>query len=171
MLKGNMKKFIKSKLHEAFGSSATLPENIEVDEKTLILLKNMSWNNINIEPAGDDGHSKINMDVIFNDPQLQFVSNGIVFTIQLISDTYYHPHLFIAKSIQGIGLGAKIFKAFIMEFGHIYVTEARTLNKDAFKMINKLVNDPDFETIKSDLGVMIIKKGNPDTDALKNFVN
>lgn len=171
MLEDIMKKFIKRKLHEAFGSSVKLPKNIEINENIKNLLKALTWKDINVEVSGDDGYSKINMDVLFKNQELQNISEGIVFTIQLINETYYHPHLFMAKSLQGIGLGQKIFKAFIIEFGHIYVSEARIVNQDALKMVSKLTTDPDFETIKGELGIMIIKKGNPDMEALKNFVN
>lgn len=165
-----MKNFIKEKLHEAFGSTAKLPKNLEINDQTHNALKSLTWQNIKLDSAGDDGHSKIEMAVSFTDPNLNFISEGINFSIQLIKEKFYHPHIFMAKQLQGLGLGVKIFKAFIMDFGHIYVTEARTLNPDALKMINKLTFDPELEVIKGKLGMMVIKKGNPDIDELKAFI-
>lgn len=165
-----MKDFIKTRLNEMLGSSAKLPGKINVDESVLNALKNLTWNDIKIDADGDDGHSKIDMDVIFNNPNLNYVSEGIVFYIQLIKEQFYHPHLFLTQSIQGIRLGPKILKSFIMEFGHIYVTEARIVNPDALKMVSSLFSDPDLEVVKGKLGIMVIKKGNPDTKALKKFV-
>lgn len=75
----SMKNFIKEKLHEAFGSTAKLPKNLEINDQTHNALKSLTWQNIKLDSAGDDGHSKIEMAVSFTDPNLNFISEGINF--------------------------------------------------------------------------------------------
>jgi len=166
-----MKPFIIKKLLEAFNLPSTkVSKPIGVSETELALLKNITWQNIGISENGDDGQSTLYMGVNFTPDTLNNVSNGINFTIQLLHDTYYQPHMFLSPSLQGIGLGSKILKAFIMDFGHIYAGKGRTLNDDANKMLGKLVNDPDLEVFNDDLGLLVMKKGNPDRDTLMKIV-
>lgn len=166
-----MKSFIRKKLTEALNlPSMKALKPIEVSEEELALLKSISWSDIVISEAGDDGHSTLYMGVGFTNKDLNNVSSGINFSIQLLHDTYYQPHMFLSPSLQGIGLGAKILKAFVMGFGHIYAGKGRTLNDDANKMLGKLVNDPDFESFSDDLGLLVMKKGNPNRDTLIKII-
>lgn len=160
-----------AKINESFGSTSKLPQKVDINPDVLNILKSLTWKDIQLESGGDDGHSKIDMSIQFSNPSLNDVTNGIVFYIQLIKNNFYHPHLFMSQSLQGIGLGAKLLKAFIMDFGHIYVTDARIVNDDFKKMVNKLLTDPDFEVAKGKLGLMVIKKGNPDAKKLIRYVN
>jgi hypothetical protein len=151
--------------------STKLPKNIMVNQDDIKILTGLSWNNIKNEVDGDDGRSTLYMVVVFDDEKLNYISEGINFTIQLLQDTYYQPHMFIASSLQNVGLGPKILKSFIMDYGHIYVGEGRTVNTHAQSMINKLANDPDFESYSDDIGIIIMKKGNEDREKLINIIN
>jgi hypothetical protein len=86
----------------------------------------------------------------------------------MINDELYHPHIHIAKNLQGQGIGFKVLLKFIHEFGHMYVTEARTLNKEEIpKIMSKLKGDASIETYKTKSGgVLFILKTNPDKDNL-----
>lgn len=166
-----MKNFIKYKLSEALAiPSFKLPKNVNIGEDTLNRLKGLNWNDINIENVGDDGVNTLYMNVKFKDNELNAISEGIVFTIQLIQETYYQPHLFMGPLLQGRGLGPKILKAFIMVYGHVYAGKGRTLNQDANKMLGKLTTDSDLEAYSDSHGLLILKKGLPDRDTLLNII-
>jgi len=167
-----MKQFIRKKLLEALDlPSMKVQKPIDISDEELARLRGLTWNGIVINENGDDGRSTLYMVVNFTDKALNNVSAGINFSIQLLHDTYYQPHMFLSPSLQGIGLGPKILKAFVMEYGHIYAGKGRTLNQDANKMLNKLVNDPDMETYSDDIGLLIMKKGNPNRDTLTQIIH
>ncbi len=164
-----MKDFIKNMLHEALAvPSYKMPKVVNISPGTLNTLKSVNWSDITIDNTGDDGVSTLYMDVKIN-TQVP-MSEGIVFTIQLLHDTYYQPHLFLAANLQGIGLGPKILKSFIMGYGHIYAGNGRTVNQDANKMLGKLTTDSDLETYRDSSGLLIIKKGNPDKEKLLRII-
>lgn len=166
-----MKEFIKIKLRESINTpSFNLPNNIEPTPEELNLLKNITWNNISLEPKENDGSNMFYIDVNFSNKNLNKFADSIVFSIQMINQKYYHPHLFLGNKIQGIGIAPKLFKSFIMDFGHIYATKARTLNQNATKMIDGLTKDSDFESFSDNKATIIIKKGNPDRDELIKII-
>lgn len=128
--------------------------------------KNIDYNDIIIKELGDDGNLILHMGIIL--PNDNAVNNGITFDIQLIKDELYHPHLEIARVLQKQGLGYKILLKFIKEFGHIYVTEARTLNKKEIPtIINKLKNESFIEHYKTNIGgELFVLNTNPDKNYL-----
>ena len=151
--------------------SSKMPKNIDVTEKDAALLKSLSWNDIKNEVDGDDGHSTLNMLVVFSNSDLNHISQGINFTIQLLHDTYYQPHMFMTPNLQNMGLTPKIFKSFIMDYGHIYIGKGRTVNSYAQSMVAKLSKDPDFESYSDDIGILVMKKGNEDKNKLMQIIN
>jgi hypothetical protein len=167
-----MKNFIRKKLIEALNMpTGHLPKTISITADELSILKAVTWKDVVINEKDNDGHSKLFMEVTFTNHALNNVSSAIDFTIELRHDTYYQPHMFLSPSIQGISLGPKILKAFIMDFGHIYAGKGRTLNDDANKMLSKLTNDPELESFSDDIGLLVMKKGNPDKDTLLKIIN
>lgn len=167
-----MKKFIKNKLRESINTpSFELPSNLEPTPNELNMLKDITWRDIIIEPRENDGSPMFYIDVTFKNQELNKFSKSIVFSIQLIKQMYYHPHLFLSNKLQGISIGPKLFKAFIMDFGHLYATKARTLNQNASKMIENLTTDPDFESFSDDKATIIIKKDNPIKNKLIKIIN
>jgi hypothetical protein len=158
-------------VREKLNESLSLPQNSNISQEELSHLKTINWSDIIIDEAGDDGNNTLYMKVIFKDNNLNRLSDGIKLSIQLLHDTYYQPHMFLAPSLQGIGLGPKILKCFIMEFGHIYAGNGRTLNQDANKMLSKLTNDPDLESFRDEIGLLIMKKGNPNRDTLLKIID
>jgi hypothetical protein len=167
-----MKSFIRKKLQEGLGvPSFSLPKPISVDDNTMALVKTITWSDIKINNTGDNGHDTLYFSIAFKNDTLNQLNEGINFTIQLLYDTYYQPHMFITPTLQGIGLTPKIFKSFIMEYGHIYAGNGRTLNQDASKVLSKLENDPDFESFRGENGLLIMKKGNLDKEKLLKIVS
>jgi len=166
-----MKKFIKDKIREAVSMpSFDLPQNTQPTPEDLQMLKNITWHDIILDVKKDDGVSTFYFDVKFKNPELNKFSDSIVFSIQQIKGTYFHPHLFLSDKLQGMGVAPKLMKAFIMDFGHIYVTKARTLNPNFTKMIQGLANDPELESYSDDKATVVMKKGNPDRDELLKII-
>lgn len=165
-----MKDFIKTKIRESLMPSFNLPNKIQPTPEEYQNLKTLTWQDISIEPQ-ENNEYMFNIDIGFRNPELNKFVKSIVFSIQMINDMFYHPHLFLSDEIQGIRIAPKLIKAFIMDFGHIYVTKARTHNPDFTKMIQGMRNDPDFESYENEKkSILIIKKGNPDRDnLLKKF--
>lgn len=167
-----MKDFIKSLLKEALSMPTfDLPQNIKTDEILLSKINNLTWKDISIDNTGDNGNDTLFFKIVFNDESIQFISEGIKFTIQLLFDTYYQPHLFITENLQGKGLGPKILKSFIMDYGHLYAGNGRTVNNNANKMLLTLKNDSDLEIITGEKGILIMKKNNPDRETLIKIVS
>lgn len=167
-----MKDFIRQRIREGVNMpSFALPENIQPTPEELQGLRSLTWQDIAVEPRENDGSPMFYIDITFRNPELNKFTPAIVFSIQMIKDMYYHPHLFISDKLQGIGIAPKLFKAFIMDFGHLYVTKARTLNQNVGKVIQLLVNDPDFESLSDGRATLIIKKGNPDRNELIKIIN
>lgn len=152
--------------------SFALPNKLQPTPEEYQMLKSLTWQDILVEPQEND-EQMFRIDIGFRNGELNKFAESIVFSIQMISDMFYHPHLFLADEIQGMRIAPKLMKAFIMDFGHIYVTKARTHNPDFTKMIQGMRNDPDFESFDNvKKSILIIKKGNPDKDVLiKKFMS
>lgn len=167
-----MKEYIKKRLREGVNMpSFNLPEELEPTPEEFQLLKTLTWRDIMVEPKENDGSAMFYLDVLFRNSELNKFSPSIVFSIQQINEIYYHPHLFIANKLQGIGIGPKLLKAFIMDFGHIYTTKARTLNQNASKMIQGFSNDPDVDFNSNGDITLVIKIDNPDKEELLQIFN
>jgi len=136
-------------------------ENIKYSDYT-----NVDFNDIELIDLGNDGNNIIHLGVKF--PNDQKVNDGIAFDIQMIFGELYHPHLHIAEILKHQGIGFKVVKKFIYDFGHMYVTEARTLNKKEIPVIiNKLNSDSNIEHYKTNsAGDLFILSSNPDKDYL-----
>lgn len=89
-----------------------------------------------------------NLDVIIN----KVVETGISFQVEVINDDLYHIHININPKLQKQGLGYKIYRRFINEFGIIYSTRKRRLNHEHIpKIYNKLMADGDVIKIDCNL--------------------
>lgn len=162
-----MKEFIRKMLKE----SLTVPyfrlvKDVQITPEEMVSLKGINWRDITLNDLGGDG----NIAYIGVDVGSEAINRGIVVDIQVLHDMFYQVHTHLAKELQGIGLGAKILKAFIMEYGHIYAGKGRTLNQDANKMLSKLTTDSDLESYSDEYGLLILKKGNEDKEQLLQII-
>lgn len=78
--------------------------------------------------------------------------NFIVEPHNVQGKSLYQPHINIVPKYQHLGLGYKIFKTFLFEFGNIYCWNWCVVNKPViFKILDKLGKEPDvtiFEKTK-----------------------
>lgn len=173
-----MKDFIRQKLRESMDVTIPtydMPEKIQATPEEYQALKSLTWQDIGLEPKENSGSPIFHIDITFRNPELNKFASSIVFSIQMLPDRkdnykYYHPHMFISDELQGIGIGSKILKAFVMDFGHIYVSKARTHNPNFTKMVLGLGNDPDMELLRNNRAILVLKNGNPDKEDLSKII-
>lgn len=128
--------------------------------------KSINWNDIELVEMGDDGYSIIHLGIKL--PGEDKPNPGVILDIQIINEDLYHPHRHIAKVLQSQGLGYKMTLKFINEFGHMYTTPGRTLNKtEVPKIAAKLSNETNIDHFKTKSGGDLwILKSNPDYNNL-----
>ncbi len=92
------------------------------------------------------------------------LKESIDFSVQIIIDTLYQPHIVLAQNIQQNNIGYKIYKKFIEEYGHIYSSKGRRMSGNIIKIINKLDEEPNIscESINGDW--LCYLKDAPDID-------
>jgi len=166
-----MQDFIKIKLREALGvPTANVPANVQITPEEASMIKSINYKDILLD-EGEQNGNLLYINVSFTNEALNKISAGIKFQIQLIHNTYFQPHMFLSENLQGLGLGYKILKCFISEFGHIYCGNGRTVNPDAInKILGKLSNDPEFIAFNGKNGILIATKDNPDIENLKKII-
>lgn len=122
---------------------------------------NINWNDIKLEQIDDNGHNIINLGVYIDNT----LEEGIALDVQLVGD-YFQLHPTIHENLQGQGLGFKIYKKFIHEFGNIYSAKGRRLNPIIIKLLNKFKNGDEYTYLDKNGSILIILKANPDHDEL-----
>lgn len=122
---------------------------------------NINWNDIKLEQIDDNGHNIINMGVYIDNT----LEEGIALDVQLVGD-YFQLHPTIHENLQGQGLGFKIYKKFIHEFGNIYSAKGRRLNPTIIKLLTKFKNNDEYTYLDKNGFILIILKANPDHDEL-----
>lgn len=163
-----MKNIITKQLREILEiPSLRIPKNIVINDNEINLLKNVKWNDLKIEDLGGKGNIA-HLSIKF--PFKTLAGEGIVVDIQIINGVLYQIHIHMAKPLQNLGLGYKIYKAIIFDFGHLYSGKGRRMNPFVTNIWNKLKNDPDIECVSNNNGDLCSTKNNPDKDELFNFV-
>ena len=163
-----MKNFIKKKLHEALNlPSFRLPKNISLSDEEIAALKAVNWSDIKIDDLGGEGNIA-HLKVVF--PFKTLASDGIIIDIQVIDNTIYQIHIHMVKELQGLGLGYKIYKALINDFGHLYSGKRRRMNPFITKIWDKLKKDSDILCVSNENGDLCMRKDNPNMEELVDFV-
>jgi hypothetical protein len=166
-----MNKLIKKMLREALNiPKLRLGQKVDITDEEKNKIKNVNWADLNVEEIDDDGII-VNLKVTF--PFETNASEGIAADIQVINGIIYQIHLNISDNLKGLGLGYKIHKKLIHEFGHLYSGHGRTLNKvEIPKIWNKLSLDPDIECASNDRGDQIcVLTNHKNKEELLSFVD
>ena len=115
-------KYSMRRLFEAIGEEVTFGEEIQINDYQVLL------------PVIIDG-KEMSVDDI----------NFIIEPHNVRGETLYQPHIHIAERLRHQGLGFKIYKAFIHEFGNIYSSHwCRTNNREIPAIYDKLAREPDI---------------------------
>ena len=167
---GNLvENILRQKLNEIGVPSLRMPTNLEISSEEINTLKNITWEDISVNVAGDDGQSIIHLNVLIPNVIRTDVSKGIIIDIQLIKDTLYQVHISLARGLQHLGLAPKIYKAVIMDLGHLYSGIGRRQNPAISHIWDILKSDNDLNCYENDLGTLCISKNNPDAERLLKF--
>lgn len=171
-----MRKSIQNKLREGllkeFGVKQldfdTNNMNVDISPEYLENIKALQWNDIKLEdmPSNDNTRFKFHVGLPFEND----FENEIKLAIDLKGGTLYQLDISIPNKLQGLGLGPKIYKAVIMDFGHVYSAKARVHNPNIYKIFDKLRQDSDIECIDGKSATICSARSNPDKDKLFNVV-
>ena len=178
-----MRKFIKQKLRESLRYSHVIGDatknNYKLSEYNLPMLsltkevdataeekeiiKGLDYTDIVLEPQNETSPVKIKVSL----PLERDLSPGIALDIELVSDKYYQIHISLAESLRKLGLGYKIYKALIMNFGHLYSGKGRRQNKVEIPKIWKNLKKEPGITCKSDkIADICVSDSAPNKDEL-----
>jgi len=166
-----MKEFIKKRLNENLFlfESLRVPEPIELvgDENSY---KNVNSNDIELVDMGNNGQDLIFIGIKL--PNEKEINRGIVLDIKLVNDLYLVINLLMDFSLQGKGLGYKIYEKFINDFGHAFSSFDKRANQEQIPAIwNKLKHNPNFEVYESGIGMLCVLKTNEDKAAIIDRFN
>jgi hypothetical protein len=147
-----------------------VPTEIELSDEERQFIKNIDWRDLIIEQ--ENSESPINFYISIKGMEDLGVAEGIKVSFQIIGDLLYQIHINLAKSLQGLGLGYKIYKAMVYEFGHVYSGKGRQQNTEEVPRIwQKLSLEKDFICKSDEIGTICVLDSNPDKDELLNFLD
>ena len=131
-------------------------------------LKNLDYNTIDFEQITTS--SPIKLKVIL--PWENDLEKGIALDLQIVKDNLFQIHISIDDNLQSYGLGYKIYKSLITQFGHLYSGKGRRQNGvQVPKIWGKLSNEPGITCHSNDHMEICILDVNPDKDKLLKLVN
>lgn len=133
----------------------SVPKNGLLDDNEINNIKNIRWEDLVLTPMNEDSPVKIKVDV----PWESKISDGIDVFILLTGNDLYQIDINLAKELQGMGIGYKIYLSTIMNFGHLYSGKGRRHNNSEVpKIWEKLKNEPKikcFSTQKGDICIYL----------------
>lgn len=165
-----MKPLIKQKLQEL-----SIPDNVfrvtkqidlAPDEK--LAIQNVRSEDLVIDDLGGN-NNVAHLRVVF--PFETKASDSIVVDIEIINGGIYQIHMHMPETLQGLGLGYKIYKALIFDYGHLYSGKGRVMNPIIKYIWGKLEKTSGIECIKSAIGELCVSQSNPHKEELKAFMN
>lgn len=163
-----MKQFLKSKLRESFNIPAfRLPKQVVISDEEKTKIKGIKWNDLVVDDLGGEGNIA-NLAIKF--PFDTKANEGIVVDIQMIQGAIYQIHIHLAKELQGLGLGYKIYMAVIHDLGHLYTGKGRQLSPVVSKIWDKLKQSSELECMDSEIGSLCMIKNHPKKKILSKFM-
>lgn len=125
------------RINEAYEGDVTFGEEIQINDYQVLL------------PVIVDGKEMSTDDI-----------NFIIEPHNVGGEVLYQPHIHICDRLQHQGLGFRIYKAFIHEFGNIYSSHwCRTNNKEIPAIFNKLSKEDDIAVEKNNKYYFAYLKG------------
>ena len=167
-----MKNYIESyRLWESnqFPMGMRLAKPVDLTDSEIRQIEEVDWKELDWNEAGDDGKNIVWLDLI--SPFNENIRNGVIVDIQLIGDHIYQVHISLADSLQGMGLGSKIYRSLVNWAGHLYSGKGRRHNPLVNKIWKGLKDQTGVMCISSTLGDICISNNNPDKDLLASIFN
>jgi len=158
-----MKEYIRHRLRESIISNPLrLPKNIEITEADKNIIKNISWEELNVIDNGSSGnifHFNIEIPNV-NDE----INQNLMVDIQVIRNILYQMHINIPNTVQNMGLGYKIYLTMINYLGQVYSGKGRRHNEYVNNIWSKLKNEPSIDCYSNELGDICFSKQVPDDE-------
>jgi len=152
-------------LYEFFNTAAIqLPQPVEVSEQEKAKIKKMKWSDIKVlDPEESNGLFTMRFKFPVD------ISDGVVFQIQPRDNNLYKlQNIDLHKDLQGLGLGTKLYRAVLEEFGQLYSPKSGRHNELQVPKIHKTVSkDPQIDLFKKGSDTLLLHKGNPDYEEIK----
>lgn len=165
-----MKQYIQKVLREGLMDLRTLstPKDIEVQHSDIDRIKALEWNQLILEPQNEESPVKILVDV----PWESRISDAVDLYIQLTGNNLYQIDINMAPNLRGMGLGYKIYKGLILNFGHIYSgNKRRHNNAEVPAILSKLKSESEIEVHENHLGFLCVAVNAPDKQDIINRFN
>lgn len=146
-----------------------LAKPVKLTQDELAQIKNINWKELNWDKIGDDGKNIVWLGL--TSPFNQKIKDGIIVDIQLIGDHIYQIHISLAESLQGMGLGSKIYRSLVDWAGHLYSGKGRRHNPVVNKIWKELKKQDGVTCLSSKLGDICISDKNPEKELLQSIFN
>lgn len=144
----------------------SLPQEIVLTDEDRVKLSNLKSDDLDFKQLTES--SPVDLRVIL--PWDNDLEKGVALNLQIINDTFYQIHISIHQNLQKFGLGYKIYKALIMQFGHLYSGKGRRHNTNEIPRIwEKLNSESNITCVSNENMEMCVYNANPDGDKLINI--
>ena len=157
---------IGAELTEDYEHNLTYDRALAISNEEKQKIQNLSAENIIINQGDYDGKSatlyiNVPWDSAIND------GNGINVNLEIIDGVLYQIHIFLSGDIRELGLGFKIYKALINDFGHIFAKKEGRINDTQIPRIwEKLSSESNITSYDNDFCNIAILDSNPDKNEL-----
>lgn len=153
-------------LDEDYKHNLNYKNDLGLDAEELDKIKNISPGQLVVEQGEYDGEvAQIIINMPWDSPINDSV--GLNVNLQVLGGSLYQIHIFLSQDIRGLGLGYKIFKTIINEFGHLYSSPDNRINDNEIPRIwEKLDDEPNIESYSNDGVNIAILNTNPNKDEL-----
>lgn len=182
-----MKKYIKQRLREGLEyhhvsdatkdeyvideisiPSLSLSQKVALTDEDRLNLAKLKAEQIDFEQLSTT--SPVKLRVVL--PWENDLEKGIALDLQLVKDALFQIHISMDENLQSYGLGYKIYKALILQFGHLYSGKGRRQNNvQVPKIWNKLNSEPGITCHSNKHMDACILDANPDKEGLKKLLN
>jgi hypothetical protein len=121
-------------------------ENDGDDKKLVEILKKCTFTNIdfNDEQISNGGKDVLQMHVLVNDVEIPVEMINLYVEIkQINNESKYQIHIFLREDLQHLGIGTKLYLAFLRLYGETWSGTGTRMNNEAITSIyNKLSQNP-----------------------------
>jgi len=132
------------------------PEEVLSEEESAKDVENLlidaKWQDISFEQGEENQfvRNTFRLNVFVNDVKIPIDTLNL--QVQVTRNKKYQLHIFLPEHLQGLGIGTKIYRAFLQATGQLYSGKMRMMNRPAITHIyDRLKNDPDVETWEDDI--------------------
>ena len=121
-------------MREDYSHNLSFNNKLELSDEEKNSIKNVTAEQLIINQGEFDGSSAtLHINMPWKSPINN--SNGVNVNFEVIDGVLYQIHIFLSPSVRGLGLGYKIFKALVNDFGHVLARKSGSMNKNEIPKI------------------------------------